>query len=573
MNTNITAATANGKIVLKTCYRDISNGKSSVTLDVDFIIDGVDDLINVQIPVCHLTPKDIVRHIPDEFILLGEPKMTKARFVINTLEEARRSVPFTKRLVLAQGYNKLPTGEYVYALGSEILSNSKIDAYTTTANFASKYAGETCPHLQQLKWIYRMVNLPGSHPVLFLCAMVPYTRIILEHLGYRDYFVTYLAGETGAGKTTYAKLLVDIFNTAVNGYSLSSDKTDLRDRISRVKDVCFLLDDFNKNDDSPRTVETKTARVAELIQQASNSCPVVKDGASYQINSMLFITAEIVLKNRSTLNRCLIVPIEDAMDTDKVTYLQKNQGAYISFIKEYILWLCKNVTFLCSYAENTHYLRPSLNIDLRDYSGSPRIKRTETILTLTKNILMEFLFKRFPMNREQLGTLDHTFTVSIEKSIASTLEGLQKRNSLTSVEYAQVLLDHCSISSDIAPSYKEFCRANRKKADTYIFFVEDDCLCIKGEKLENLYRSKNDFRYKATLKMISKHLDSESLIRKQGGESSYPLKVSTTQQKNKRRYYHIPISALWNIVPEAERYAYSCLPFWYEYRQYVIINN
>ena len=76
------------------------------------------------------------------------------------------------------------------------------------------------------------------------------------------------------------------------------------------------------------------------MNQSSGNCHY-KD-IKVKLDNIAIVTAEYVIKNNSTVNRCLLVQLENAFDSNELTILKKEHGKYIAFLKDFILWLCRN---------------------------------------------------------------------------------------------------------------------------------------------------------------------------------------------------------------------------------------
>ena len=561
----------NGRIELLACYRVVTDLRSQLIMKVNFHINGIDQPISTEIPVKDLEVNSIRKHIPDDFILYGGEMKDKCKYVIKVLERARENVAIVEVKTVPQGYLRLDNSTYIYMLGTTVIGLHDKMLLKTDSQLRIKYPEYKAKRVVQLKWIADFFTLSPVHPALFLSALIPYTHIILENAGCKDYFVTYVYGETGKGKTSYVKLLTDIYQDSDNCMSLSSGKADIRRIISQFKDTVFLIDDFNRTA-SERVRKSKMATLSEIIQQVSGGGWVEEKGIRSQITSMVFVTAEEILNNPSTINRCLMIPIDGVMDRSRLTRLQEEQSQYVSFLVGYIQFICCNYSKLCELVKTTNFILHTDEIVEDSYAGASRVCRTEAQLRMVETIFMHYIRKFFCIGKEAQEVLKQKMELSIKRCISETLECIKKENSKDGMSYVEKIVSWCSSDELVAESYEEYLKSRRKKKENLVkqaavkyFFRDEDYICVSGNNLLLLFNQLEEFQYKISKKAISQQLENHGLLKRMGGELSYPIRKNFNNSVSKKRYYHIHMNVIQEYMSPGDKILANTSKIWEDY--------
>lgn len=110
---------------------------------------------------------------------------------------------------------------------------------------------------------------------------------------------------------------------------MSSDKYAIK-KAAKLKDSLIVIDDLNRTVSS-RIRNSNEAKLCDFIQmnQSSGNCHY-KD-IKVKLDNIAIVTAEYVIKNNSTINRCLLVQLENAFDCDELTLLKKSTEGTLRF--------------------------------------------------------------------------------------------------------------------------------------------------------------------------------------------------------------------------------------------------
>lgn len=537
----------NGIIRLTGYYKMIEE-TSYYIIKVRFSTHNGNTNATAEIPFSVIESKKLYQYVPEGFLFLFDSDTKGLRFFQKTLKLSLEKTPLSEVYILHPGYNQLPDGSYVYGLGKTILNHKSTPLLTTTSNAEIK----SIASIQEsyIDWNKKFFQQSEHHPALFISATVSLTRPLLHSIGIKDLFAIYLVGESGNGKSEYAKLLTDIFEMHDSCRSLSSSQVDLLRTMNNHRDFLFLIDDLNKSA-SARVKDKKEATLSELIQQISSGGSIEYRGELFHANTMILITAEYIIKNYSSINRCLIIEQEKSFNPESLTWLQKNQSLYIHFLLDYITWICQNFQRLIQYLHVwISNLKPFVVKDQQAYVGFYRIARTYTTLQLATELYLLFLKDEYRIPDPSINKLRTQIISSVDNCIAATLEAVRKNDSAKGRHYVDVILNYFKLPGDsIVNSYTEYKKIRKQKnrqVTKGIFFREGDCYCIAGDDLVALFSIQNDFPYTITKKSISAQFKYHGLLKIKDGSDSYPLRGNS----GKKRYYHLYVNAIIDLLQE-----------------------
>ena len=342
--------------------------------------------------------------------------------------------------------------------------------------------------------------------------------------------------ETGNGKSTAVKLLTEIFEEN-NYWTVSSDLRDVRKKMTQRKDFVFLFDDLNKTE-TTRVRLSKESKVSEIIQQAANYDTVESNGEDSSFQGILIITAEYTLKNISTQNRCILINLSSCLDMEILGTLKERKSDYIFFLKDFISWLCKNKNTLMDKTQKLDSIGlTKKTYKPQDYAGIARIERTEHIL----NISMEFFLEFLHLPKEQESQLRQLFKKSIMECIDNTRDTVRKLDAEHGRDYVDIIISEFTTTKSVAKDYKSY-KKKHKETNDIIFFRDEDCFCITGDDLVNLFQNKEGFEKAVSKKAISEQLLYHGLLKIKGGERNFPY--SKNKNETEERYYHIYVNRI-----------------------------
>lgn len=525
--------------------------------EIKFIISYQDktEEILAKIPLSSLDTKTVLKYIPSDCIINGSQyqKRKYISYIINN-ELCNQKSPKEKYL-LEPGYN-LWRDKRIFVLGDRIINSPDDYEFIIKNQFPLKSFSS---YRNYLEWINRIFNAGIIFPALIMSALTSFLRPLYNESGIPGStdFSVYVYGESGYFKTETVRLITDLFENHKNCVSLASDKKSLL-ALSQLNDMIVNIDDLCKTD-SVRVRESNEKKLHDMVHQKSTHGAIEVNGKDVKVNCTIFFTAEYLIKNHSTLNRCLVAEFPH-IEPDTLTWLQNNHPMYIRFILDYIEWICKNYLKLCDnirvYKE---ICKNNSKEKLDQFEGINRIKRMEMILKITARVFIEFFHDEFDIVENDLQSLSETIDRSIQYCIASTCEAVRKESDELHRDYVDVILDIFAwdFHGYVVNSFKKYKKANKnadKDSPVKLFFRENDCYCIKGTHLEKIYAETKNFPYKFSKKAISAQLKKFDLLESYGGELSFMRRNQPDYQNpDKTRYYHIRVSKIIELMSDDQK--------------------
>lgn len=509
-----------------------------------------------DIPIDDLNPKKISRHIPDNFRLLNEAKNEKAIFVIDCLNRTIFNMEPAQKILLNQGYNETPDG-LQYVIGDQIITEHNPGKYIVESEFQSK-------KIYEKKSIMGITNdflsLGGSTAALFIAALVPCTNPLLKQIkpGYDLGFSTIIKGSTGTGKTTIAKILTGFYENGCNVTSLSSEKEAVF-TLSHFKDSVVLIDDLYKTD-SDRVNASNYSKLIPILHQKNSTGAIRYKGKSVRIDSSLFVTAEYLPKNASTINRCFIVELESMPNKSILSRLTQQQDNYIYCVYSFIRWICNNFSDLVRTAEDHWSIleKNDRDYDEEEFMGLSRILQCQKVLKLTCALFMEFLKETQIAYPKHLKKYEKQFNDSIDECISGMLDRIKiNSDEMSYTDLFIYTLSQCD-NIAVAKSYKKYRTFKghrligyeddeKEYNPKYTFFEYEESnetlYCVTGGDLvnflrfgyEKLYDYNKPNKMTFSKKSVSKDLLENGLLKMCGKEKTYRL----NDESDRTKYYHL----------------------------------
>lgn len=438
-----------------------------------------------------------------------------------------------------QGYLKLPNGKIVFGLGDEVVNASDEDPVISESTIKLKKSDNGGDFTSYLDKLINSVSFP---PAAFIASLVSYDKPMFENELDEYGFTIYIYADSGLGKTEFSKLLSDIFEDHDNIISLSSDKYAIK-KAAKLKDSLIVIDDLNRTVSS-RIRNSNEAKLCDFIQmnQSSGNCHY-KD-IEVKLDNIAIVTAEYVIKNNSTINRCLLVQLENAFDSDELTLLKKEHGKYIAFLKDFILWLCRNYEKISD--ESAYYKSKNDNSNIgNENSGKlKRIMRTYQILCITLDIFKRYLKEQHDLTDEHIKDLSNICKTSIENCINDTIDHCLTDDNKIGREFINEILlgiyQEDIVSADFAEYSKEAKKARKNKyLQRYVFYFDGSYLCVEADILTNWLKTRLELEVVPSKQKVSAQLRYYGLLKVIGGEYT-----STISEDKSRKYYQLYLQRL-----------------------------
>lgn len=506
---------------------------------------------DIQLPVKQVTGngKKLLDFVPDWFVLLAPSPAKRLSFLQQTLNIQRVEI---KEVVNVQrvgpGYHTTDDGTLFYVLGNMVLNRPPDVNIEVVTPF--HLLDENGPHGQDIVWDRTFCEQGPPQAALFVAALTAYIRPILEATNNFDRFGIFIAGESGIGKTTGAKLLCQLFDEE-SGAALSSDKPDILREMSLYRDLPFLVDDLNDSHISS-AMNKKMERLSEILQQLSGTGVLSIRGETFDVGRTIpIVTAESLLKSYSTIDRVLVVSFEKPFDVGTMTWLQQHRDLYVDFLKGFIEWICRNHTRLETAVRSWKFANLNGGKNPDAYVGFNRLMRTFKILKITVALLLLHLREVYSLPKEDEISWQRMLDDGINQSVfVDTLKHLCKESKENERIYVDAVLDifdderqlHGAKNRLVAASFEKYVELNKRasidaRIPRKIFFesADGEYYCYRGDDLIEYLAAKDDNQYIISKKAVSEQLDYHGLLQRKWGDLSYPIAKS----KQNDRYYHL----------------------------------
>lgn len=392
----------------------------------------------------------------------------------------------------------------------------------------------------------------------FLAAIHGPLKSVLIQAGIHHDFTTYIYGESAIGKTELCRNLCNYVPPRNNILSLSSTRKELKKFIENKDDCTIIVDDYCKT--ASRGVQDRQLQsISELIQASCNSGKVLVDASSSETaysTTHLVVTAESLVKNLSTINRCY--------------FLQMQQRIPENIWKE-IMQLAENNTLFVFMQGMTRFIEkepgivPTLKQDFDDYQEiiEKQLKKSNfqinyrIISTLAVQKVLKHLFVRYlsylKLDRKKINRINALLDENIDDCGLEMLSYLSK---LKKEEDHKKYLPHLYMLLSTATKYsgRNYLAENPKD---YINWrdrgdIERKCLGIWHENGYISFSGDRMCKQLATY-MGVENVDKRILIKELCNFGL--LKISSDGRKSWKwgtpgRYYHVNFKELSRIFYE-----------------------
>lgn len=409
----------------------------------------------------------------------------------------------------------------------------------------------------------RIANSPVFPPVLLLTVLSSFVKHLLEDGTEEQYgYTNYIFGPTGSGKTTIAKFYVDLFSGSENIASLSSEKKAI-DQLNIFTDIPILVDDLNKSISS-RVTNAQEAKLSMWIQHNQGAGNSMDKGINGKLNHVAYVTAEYVLNNYSTLNRCLLIKLNQSFDPAELSFFTENKARYLAFIYDFLEWVCQNYDELRTKAVNelAAWRSDYRKYDASKYEGLHRVLRTKHLLEITLSIFKLFLKEKLKLDTKMIDRFSTKLEASIDNCINDTLGYIDTSKCESGYDFIIPLINEVLYRpyyEIVTEKWNKYHKAMKTAAKSgtlpkFIFFYDGQCLCVKGDTLVAWLKQVNKLEVKPTKQAVSKQLHYHGLLKVVGGEYVSHINIP---EKPKGDYYQIYLSRLEELDQNRQRKEYG----------------
>lgn len=194
--------------------------------------------------------------------------------------------------------------------------------------------------------------------IAYVLLSLVYLCPLLEFIGQKSKlpeFVVWLYGFTGTHKTTIAKLFLSHFGNFNSGVPASFNDTyaSIERKAYKLKDSLLLLDDFCPQQSYKETQNINTS--AEKVVRAYGDrtsrgrlTVTMESQTQFVPRGMMLITGESTVPGNSTAARLIPIGLnKDSVNFNKLTEAQEHTDLLGISMREYILWIEKEVNSNC----------------------------------------------------------------------------------------------------------------------------------------------------------------------------------------------------------------------------------
>ncbi len=171
--------------------------------------------------------------------------------------------------------------------------------------------------------------------VVLIAALHGLMKKPLQEAGIRHDYVDVIVGKTGIGKSEPVKIICNYHVGHGNIYSVGSNRKAVWMQMEGNMDQTVVLDDFCKTK-SDRVGAAQDQLVSEIIQASSDAARVIIDKDSKAVadpalRRHIVMSAERMIPNESTINRCFIFNMEEPLPVEafrKMKDLENERGFF-----------------------------------------------------------------------------------------------------------------------------------------------------------------------------------------------------------------------------------------------------
>ena len=275
-------------------------------------------------------------------------------------------------------------------------------------------------------------------------------------------------------------------------------------------------------------------------------------------------TAEYVLNNYSTLNRCLLIKLNQSFDPAELSFFTENKASYLAFIYDFLEWVCQNYDELRTKAVNelAAWRSDYRKYDASKYEGLHRVLRTKHLLEITLSIFKLFLKEKLKLDTKMIDRFSTKLEASIDNCINDTLGYIDISKCESGYDFIIPLINEVlyqQLDDIVTKDWKEYHKAMKTAAKRgtlpeFIFFYDGQCLCVKGDTLVAWLKQVNKLEVKPTKQAVSKQLHYHGLLKVVGGEYVSHINIP---EKPKGDYYQIYLSRLKELDQNRQRKKYG----------------
>lgn len=530
---------------------DVMLGKSEEYLCIRIVFEDCSepDEKVIAIPFQELNSNAFYKKLEKEGVIFSESSSERKAFRNDILSQRRKVMEKIHHIMMCpQGFFDF-AGRHFCRLGTDILAEKDmkgddIEEIENMLNVKSPVLRKSIAGAYKKALKFAFVDKMVS-PMLMLYFGFSVWSDFIEKAGYSQRYVLYVEGETGTMKSSLCREVVKVFDEKTE-ISLSSTYAALQNFFQKYRVVPVLLDDYNESDFS-KIKREKGEKLVEFIQMYAERQGLCKTPHGKEIclliHSGLIVTAEKVLQNPSTMNRCLVVtPVE--VDTELLTEIQRSNrdnGIFADLLRCMVQYTLANYNGILEEIPKIYDRVSRRCEEFGEFSKVPgylRVMESYKVSLVVLELWWEFLkYKRIDKN--EAGCIVNTMEEALKSSVEHTLSNMYfDDGSIEIINAVYESISKARYKGRFADSIPEL----KKKVTKYIGVKDGDKICIRGEELEAMVSAR--LRAEISKNKIGEALYKHGLVTKYHGRYSSIIPSSGITQ----RYYCIDYKRLFQIV-------------------------
>jgi len=389
--------------------------------------------------------------------------------------------------------------------------------------------------------MFELMSLsPDALRVVLAHSLLYIMRSAYEAVWKAPRCIVFLYGTTGAKKTTISAFLTQIYNRdtgIANLQRLNASIAAAEELLYEKRDCLVVLDDLfptklKKNKDKQEETLLEITRiVADGISRGRKGSPI---SGKPPMCGVMF-TGEYIVGTGSDAARLLPVELLPITDEKKLKSFQDQPLHVSTFYYFFIKW------FITNYFEIQKLLKQWLDA----YQGvclteHRRLQETHFYLNTAYVLFIQYCSEKQLISEQEAQALYSSFvrllTALVQEQqirVWNTNQSTKNNESCKSNQF-NYLWEICKLNKSGA-----FCLANNQNEFNDALhdgLIHDDCLCLRGEKLESKIR---DLGVRTSLNNILDELEAQDALKR--GTEKRSVQISGTGGK---RFYAIKLGKL-----------------------------
>lgn len=394
--------------------------------------------------------------------------------------------------------------------------------------------------------------------VVLIAALHGLMKKPLQEAGIRHDYVDVIVGKTGIGKSEPVKMICNYHVGHGNIYSVGSNRKAVWMQMEGNMDQTVVLDDFCKTK-SDRVSATQDQLVSEIIQASSDAARVIIDKDSKAIADSalrrhIVMSAERMISNESTINRCFIFNMEEPLPMEtfqKMKALEKERGFFRFLVAMSRFVGGDNFTTQLEMMVKDYerYKSEADRLGTCTCGSDHRINETYAVQMVLVRVIIRYL-NSLKLDGALISKTDKAFTDCVGGVCKEMKTSINELHSVhTHKKYLEPLAKVIWEATDIKElqgyyvyhSEEKYQKNKDRTKDCVLFCVHDGYASFEGKCMCEIMESRYGLDG-ANTKGLASDLQYYSLAHADG-EGKLSCRWET-----KKRYYHVRVRELLELI-------------------------